>query len=368
MEPTMGADSVESESSGTADRRPRFLIVESDDECISHLRQALRPVCSVQVRNGAHSPPPKGRSTCDVVGSIAELHEYDLSALELVICAVNLPDGSGLDALAFLRGMRQDLAVLVTGMPEDAPIAVEAIRAGATDFIVVPSHDLKTLPLTVEKCLAHQRIKHENDRLQRELSHSLAELEVKNRQLESVIRQLEVMARTDELTSLANRRWLNLMMTGMWAEATRHDLPLALAMMDLDGFKALNDTCGHQRGDEMLRMVGKVLEANCREVDVCARFGGDEFCILMPHTEPHEAVLVADRVMREFKLAIDRLPADEPRVSLSVGIAHIDLSRPVNADQLVTHADEAMYAAKASGKNRVIVRDSEGVYAPLGEP
>ena len=242
---------MESEPSDAIDGRSRFLIVESDDECLAHLRRALRPVCSVESSSSPANPPPtpaKGRSTCDVVRSLAELHEYELAALELVICAVNLPDGSGLDALAFLRGMRQDLAVLVTGMPEDSTIAVEAIRAGATDFIVVPSHDLKTLPLTVEKCLAHQRIKHENDRLQRELSHSLAELEVKNRQLETVIRQLEVMARTDELTGLANRRWLNLMLTGMWAEATRHDLPLALAMMDLDGFKAVNDTCGHQRG------------------------------------------------------------------------------------------------------------------------
>ena len=328
---------MESEPSDAIDGRSRFLIVESDDECLAHLRRALRPVCSVD----------------------------ELAALELGICAVNLPDGSGLDALAFLRGMRQDLAVLVTGMPEDSTIAVEAIRAGATDFIVVPSHDLKTLPLTVEKCLAHQRIKHENDRLQRELSHSLAELEVKNRQLETVIRQLEVMARTDELTGLANRRWLNLMLTGMWAEATRHDLPLALAMMDLDGFKALNDTCGHQRGDELLRMVGKVLEANCRDVDVCARYGGDEFCVLMPHTEPHEAVLVAKRLMREFELAMQRRSDDDPSVSLAIGVAHIDLSSPVNLDQLITHADEAMYAAKSKGKNRLVVRDGEGVYAPL---
>jgi diguanylate cyclase (GGDEF)-like protein len=188
---------------------------------------------------------------------------------------------------------------------------------------------------------------------------------LKNQQLHTVIEQLESMARTDDLTRLSNRRWLNLMLQGNWAEAMRNDLPLACIMIDLDGFKALNDECGHQKGDELLRLVGKIIQANCRAVDTTARYGGDEFCVLMPHTEPHEAVQVAERIASEFELAASQMEQGEHRVGISIGLAHINLSRPVNAEQLISHADEALYAAKSSGKQRIAIRDRDGVYAPM---
>ena len=106
------------------------------------------------------------------------------------------------------------LGVIVSGEPGHVDIAVEAIRAGAIDYISLGERALRALPLVVEKCAAHQAMRRENARLHSDLSRSLGELETKNRQLESVIQQLETMARTDELTGLANRRWLNLMLTG----------------------------------------------------------------------------------------------------------------------------------------------------------
>jgi two-component system chemotaxis family response regulator WspR len=353
----------------------RLLVIEPDPATVRLIAAALdqgfgapgERVCERALTAGGRRKCAKlGDGACRIAltGSLRDLYEFDIADVEIVICAVSLPDGSGLDALAYLRGLRPDLPVILTGTPNDAPLAVEAIRAGAMDFLVTSGVDMRTLPLAVEKCLAHQRIKHENERLQRDLARSLAELEVKNQQLETVIRQLESMARTDELTGLANRRWLNLMLEGSWAEATRNDLPMAFLMLDLDGFKALNDEMGHQRGDEVLRLVAKVIEANCRDVDVCARYGGDEFCVLMPHTEPEEALLVAQRVLREFRSVADRLPADEPPIGMSVGMSHIDLSHPVRAEQLVIHADEALYGAKQSGKNCVMVRNGNGVFPP----
>jgi two-component system cell cycle response regulator len=346
------------------DTLPKLLIVESEPATARMMADALqRSCCSAEAVAAGRVNPDA--SACFVVESLHQLHVFDLSWADLVICTVNLPDGSGLDALAYLRGIRPNLPVILTGSPGDAALAVEAIRAGAMDFLLTTAHDMRTLPLSVEKCLAHQRIKQENERLQRDLSRSLAELEVKNQQLEAMIRQLEAMARTDELTGLANRRWLNLMLEGSWAEATRNNLPLACLMIDLDGFKALNDTLGHQRGDDMLCLAGKVIEANCRDVDVAARYGGDEFCVLMPHTEPHDAVLVAGRILREFERAVRGRDRYERRLGVSIGLAHIDLSRPINAEQLILHADEALYAAKGAGKNRVMLRDTDGVYAPM---
>jgi len=305
----------------------------------------------------------RDEACCVVIQSLVQLHQLEMSHLQVVISATELRDASGLDALAYLRGTRPDLPVIVTG-PDDS-IAVEAIRGGALDFMVTgTSHDYHALPLAVEKCLVHQRVFHDNERLQRDLKKSLAELAVTNSQLQLVINQLEQMARTDELTGLSNRRWFNLMLQGSWAEATRHDLPLACLMIDLDGFKQANDRMGHHHGDDLLRLAAKVIRANCREVDVPCRYGGDEFCILMAHTEAAEAGMVADRILREFDLAVKARPSDEPRVSMSIGLSHINLTLPINAEQLVSHADEAMYAAKYAGKQRVMVRGNDGVYTP----
>jgi diguanylate cyclase (GGDEF)-like protein len=353
--------------------QPRLLFVEPDASMVSVMTRALQEnwcdggiaVCDEVGRRlggcGMCDRNHFGGCSDVVVSSLHGLHGSDLTKVDLVICAVGLPDGSGLDALAYVRGMRPELPVILTGSPDDAAVAVEAIRAGAIDFLISNGREMRALPLAVEKCMAHQRIKHENERLQRDLSRSLAELEVKNQQLETVIRQLQTMARTDELTGLANRRWLNLTLEGSWAEATRHDLPLACLMLDLDGFKRLNDEMGHHRGDEILRLLGRVISANCRDVDVSARYGGDEFCVLMPHTQPQDALRVADRILREFRLVAARLPADEPRLSLSIGVSHIEISRPIRAEQLLMHADEALYGAKALGKNRIAVRETTGV-------
>ena len=296
---------------------------------------------------------------CAALATLTDVHAIDLSRFDVAICDSDLADGSGLDALAYIRGTMPQLPVIMLG--EDASLAIEAIRSGALDFVVTDhEQELAKLPLVVEKCLVHQRIKQENERLHHDLKSSLADLAVTNHQLQSVIRQLEAMARTDELTGLANRRWLNLMLQGNWAEALRHGLPLACLMIDMDEFKAVNDSRGHTHGDELLRLAAKVIRANCRQVDIPARFGGDEFCVIMGHTEPHEAIVVAQRIMREFDYAMRNRPADEPKVSMSIGLAHIALSRPANAEQLLSHADEALYAAKSAGKQCVMVCQAVG--------
>ncbi len=299
-----------------------------------------------------------------VIESLRQLHALDLSHSEVAICATTLSDASGLDALAYIRGTRPELPVILTG--SDSSMAIEAIRGGALDFVVAMNlNDFNMLPLAVEKSLVHQRIAQENDRLHHDLKQSLRELAVTNQQLQTVIRQLEAMARTDELTGLANRRWFNLTLDGSWAEATRNNLPLACLMIDLDGFKTVNDKTGHHHGDELLRLAARVIRANCRDIDVPARYGGDEFCILMAHTEAHEAAMVAERILREFEHAVRDRPKDQPPTGMSMGLAHIDLSRPINADQLVSHADEAMYAAKSAGKQRLMIRSGDGTYLPM---
>ena len=355
--------------------RPKLLIVEQDEATVIGMLEALaRECCAPSLFHRTNCGPGLFSGCCDcsspapnccfVINSLRDLHETELHRFDLVLCAMSLPDGSGLDALAYVRGIRPELPLILTGEAAEAAEGVEAIRAGALDFLVITGDKLDLLPLALEKSLTHHLIKQENEQLHRDLSRSLTELADKNQQLRAVIEQLQMMARTDELTGLCNRRWLNETLDRMWAEAIRHDRPLAFMMIDLDGLKKMNDRLGHQQGDTKLRLAARVIAANCRTTDVAARYGGDEFCVLMPQTEAHDALTVADRIRREFDHAGRSAPDGEPQLGMSIGVAHINLSRPASAEQLISHADEALYAAKAAGRRRVMLRSREGVCSP----
>lgn len=363
--------------------QPRILIIEDDLAISKQMLSSLGRDCFADqfttrqdgcnttelfCRCGEHCADD---ACCIVIGSLRHLHAFDLYRCDVVICAISLSDGSGLDALAYIQGLRPDLGVILFGENEcNSSIAVEAIRAGAMDFLEVSSTNMRALPGAFEKCLAHLRIKHENERLQRDLSNSLRDVGLKNMQLREAVSQLEAMARTDDLTGLNNRRWLGEELDQTWAQATRNNMPIAFLMIDLDNFKEINDQHGHQRGDEVLKHAAQIIKANCREVDFVARYGGDEFCVLMPNTQAHEAIDVARRILSEYEYANQNRSSQQPATSLSLGIAHIDLSRPANAQQLIRHADEAMYAAKSSPNCHAMIRDVDGIYPafPMDTP
>ena len=296
---------------------------------------------------------------CEIISTQREFFDSDPATWDLVITASHLSDGSGFDVLSYVQGLRPDVPVIVTGAPDEADAAAEAVRAGAADYLILTGHEMISLPVTVQKCLALQVMRTENDDLHAELSHSLSELAVANRELQQMIQRLEIAARTDDLTKLSNRRWLNLMLENRWEEATRNGIPLAFLMIDLDGFKAFNDTFGHQKGDEVLRLAARVLEANCRSIDISARFGGDEFCILMPHADPDSAVRVANRIALAFDEAVAAVAGEQVHVSMSVGVSHWQISNPINADELVRHADIAMYDAKSDPNLHVVMFDDQ---------
>jgi PleD family two-component response regulator len=236
-----------------------------------------------------------GEGTVTAVGSAADALACELEKFDLILSDYNLPDGSGLDLLAKIKGRCDTPVILVTG-ENVGQIATNAIRAGATDYIVKIDDYLFTIPLMVEKNLAASQLRKENERLGKELEKALAELRDRNVQLEQSLKRVEEVAATDPLTGLYNRRHFGKLLEQLFSEAHRYDADLSCIMLDLDGYKQFNDTYGHQAGDQMLVVLGKVIASNLRTMDVSARYGGDEFILLLPKAGTQEAALAANRI------------------------------------------------------------------------
>jgi diguanylate cyclase (GGDEF)-like protein len=167
-------------------------------------------------------------------------------------------------------------------------------------------------------------------------------------QKEQTMRDL---AHHDPLTGLANRLLLSTHLEQCIKRARRNSLPFALLMIDLDGFKPVNDLHGHDAGDLLLCAIAKRLAAHVRESDLVARVGGDEFvCVLESVGESDAAVAVANKLIREVRGPVRLEGGEEVTVGASIGIAMFDESISAS-DQLLRFADDAMYAAKAAGKN-----------------
>jgi diguanylate cyclase (GGDEF)-like protein len=192
-----------------------------------------------------------------------------------------------------------------------------------------------------------------------QLTQQSAELEQRVRQrtkdLEKVNRQLREMASRDSLTGLYNRRHFNDILTQLFAEAERYGTELTCMMMDLDNFKRVNDTLGHQMGDQLLELTAQVIKASIRESDVAVRYGGDEFAVLLPQTSPNDARVSAERLLTRFREEIGRSLPEASIVSLSIGLASREQDQPTSAKELLNLSDEALYLAKAGGKDRIMV-------------
>jgi two-component system cell cycle response regulator len=176
-----------------------------------------------------------------------------------------------------------------------------------------------------------------------ERSVSYAALALRNAWL---LEQVQRLADTDGLTKIANRRSFELMLERELARATRHAEHVSLVMVDIDHFKTLNDTHGHQAGDEVLRNVAAALACECRDFDTPARYGGEEFAVVLPGCGPEEAVVIAERLRR----AVSAAPSIVP-VTASAGVATYP-SHAGDADTLVRAADQALYRSKHDGRNR----------------
>ncbi|MET0794457.1 MAG: GGDEF domain-containing protein [Polyangiaceae bacterium] len=175
------------------------------------------------------------------------------------------------------------------------------------------------------------------------------------------LQRAEALSVTDELTRLSNSRYLNQVLRRETKRSVRNGSPLSLLFLDLDTFKSVNDQHGHLAGSKVLMEAAAVIRGCARETDVVARFGGDEFTLLLPDTNTEGAVQVAERIRDRLRasrfLASDGLSV---RQTVSIGVATLEPDQPRTADELMRAADMAMYRVKAAGKDGIHVAQDGG--------
>lgn len=167
----------------------------------------------------------------------------------------------------------------------------------------------------------------------------------------------------DSLTGAYNRRSFEQILNAEAARRERYKTELSLLMLDIDHFKAVNDTWGHLKGDEVLRAVSGVIAATIRQTDYCARYGGEEFVVLLPHTSTRNAAWLAERLRRKIQKLNMTNGKDRFTVTASLGVSSILPGEKKDALTLVGEADKALYQAKEEGRNRVVTFASEHMKA-----
>ncbi|HEY2405521.1 MAG TPA: diguanylate cyclase [Polyangiaceae bacterium] len=265
--------------------------------------------------------------------------------VDLVLLDVLMPRLTGLEACRLLKGMTSDtfLPVVLVTVKTDTASRVEGLKIGADDYVCKP-FDENELIARVEAML---RIKRLHDHVVQARA------------------KLEQLSLHDELTGLFNYRYLHSRLSEEFKRAERYHEPLACVVIDIDRLQAHNEAAGRKEGDLVLKAVASAIRGSVREVDVVARFGGDEFLVVLPSTHFAGSVTVAERIFKDVNSSGAAARPALP-ISLSIGVALFP-SRDVHTkDALLRAADAALHSAKRDGGNRICVYQQQGhMYTPV---
>ena len=272
---------------------------------------------------------------------------------DLVLLDVHLPGEDGLSFCAFLQTQAdlRDVPVLIMTADSSDEMLESAFRAGARDFVRKPLAR-RELNARVEAALSSRRL------LQQKALH-LIELRELNEILQKANLVLQEKATLDALTGLANRRQLDYYLGVLWEDARNTEKTISFLMIDVDEFKAYNDTYGHPAGDVVLARVASAIESSLvHPAYFAARYGGEEFSVVLPAADRQAAAALAERTRAAVQaLSVEHKAAAAPVVTVSVGVATRLPRRHESASEIVGRADRALYAAKRNGRNCVVVDD-----------
>ena len=253
---------------------------------------------------------------------------------DLILLDIMMPDMDGYEVARRIRAEDEIsfIPIIVVTARDSTEDKVTGLDAGADDYLTKPIN----FPELEARVRSMLRIKRLQD-----------QLEEKNRELE----QLSI---SDGLTGLYNHRHLHELLQDEFERSRRTEEPVSVVMFDLDRFKEVNDTYGHQAGDTVLTELADILRETAREIDKLGRYGGEEFMAILPDSDPKAGVTFAERVREMVEKQHFDIQADEPlRMTISAGVATYPTDDADGARRLVHYADQALYSAKNSGRNRV---------------
>jgi diguanylate cyclase (GGDEF)-like protein len=274
------------------------------------------------------------------------LQSVDAHIPDLILLDVMMPKIDGIEVARRIKGNPQlpFIPIIMQTALDATENKVEGLEAGADDYITKPI-DFAELKARLNSMLRIKRLQEE--------------LEERERQLLEANERLRYMSQTDGLTGLDNRRHLEERIDEMFEHAKRLNEPFACVMCDLDRFKSVNDTYGHQAGDAVLKQFAKILRSEVREIDRAGRYGGEEFVLLLPGTVLDAAVTFAERVRKHVEGHTFTFEGTSIQRTASFGVSAWPHPRIAHCDGLVRAADDALYVAKETGRNRVIRFDGD---------
>jgi two-component system, cell cycle response regulator len=274
-----------------------------------------------------------GKSGRETIDLFAEHHPG------LVIVDWMMPDLTGIEICKHIRSRSQasyTYIILLTGKSEKESV-VEGLAAGADDYLTKPFHH--------EELIARVGVGRRIIGLQREI-------EAKNLLLKEL-------ALTDALTGLPNRRAIEDWATRQLSGAARYGFSFWVTLADLDHFKTVNDTHGHDAGDTVLKAFSEILKRNSRRSDMCGRIGGEEFLLILTHATEENARAVVNRVLAELEATKFIFDGNNLTVTTSFGVAGFSGAQAPDFNRLVAQADAALYSAKRRGRNRVEMAETQ---------
>jgi two-component system cell cycle response regulator len=261
--------------------------------------------------------------------------------IELVITDLDMPKQNGFELIKCIRnsGVSRitNIPVIVVTGAEDTNAKYRAFVEGANDFISKNTDKVELMA----RVRAHKK-----------LAQTI-------RELEDSKRSLKHQADTDSLTKLTNRRSFFSRASKDLATTRLHEDYFSVLMIDIDHFKAINDTYGHQAGDYVLVEVAKILSHNVRNNDTLARIGGEEFAIALPYSTRLASVVMAERLRKAIQTAKFEFAGNIIPVTISLGLATVDCGVECEIEHLMAIADKRLYIAKRKGRNRLCASDSE---------
>ena len=297
----------------------RILIIEDRPESVAWFSSALQPANEVSAVDTFEEALVRVRGG-----------DYDL-----IVVSLGMRGFDGLRLCSQLRSLPEgrNVPILVVVSDGDRRKLNQALEMGGNDYLARPV-DKNELVARVRTQL---RKKLYADRLRHNVQLSLE------------------MAITDQLTGLHNRRYMGRHLDNLLVQARKSGKPLAFVIMDIDFFKLVNDTHGHDIGDEVLREFSRRIAANVRGIDLACRYGGEEFVVVMPDTDIAYAYAVAERLRKSIEttpIEISRAPG-KVSITISIGISESENDND-SAEDLLYRADQALYRAKKTGRNRVV--------------